>query len=120
MQTLDVTQILAVMDTLLTVSHRECEPLSEPGNSNSQKSTDACSSTEKDSDKLSYLVRLLCSLQASLLVWCSEQVDAEGSEMSPTAQTLVLQCMSFSLHYTSSVVCDRKKINLSILCPCNS
>jgi hypothetical protein len=115
---LEVETVLAVMETLLAVAHRECEQLLL--NATGQRSSTATTTSRQQSvekleqcdivdnhlaavfsapdntrpkfDKLSYLVRLLCSLQSSLLLWCGEQLDTEAGEMAPTAESIVVQC----------------------------
>ena len=106
-QSFDFGPVLGVMDTLLSVSHQECHQVKNTDIRHLKEAGEPCvsdtgkelkelsSSTQHQMDQLPYLVRLLCSLQASLCVWCSEQVDSETGEMSKTAQTIIVQCEFF-------------------------
>ncbi|XP_066271165.1 zinc finger ZZ-type and EF-hand domain-containing protein 1-like [Branchiostoma lanceolatum] len=71
-----VDQALAVMDTLLSVAHRECS---------------ATLAGEKGSNgRTSFLVRLLCSLQGSLATWCCKQMEGEDTKDAPTQESVGL------------------------------
>ncbi|KAI8488214.1 Zinc finger ZZ-type and EF-hand domain-containing protein 1 [Branchiostoma belcheri] len=72
-----VDQALAVMDTLLSVAHRECS---------------ATLAGEKGSNgRASFLVRLLCSLQGSLATWCCKQMEGDDSNKgTPTQESVGL------------------------------
>ena len=80
----DFAPVLSVMDTMISVAHRECQSLME---------------TVKQSEKSSHLVHLLCSLQTSLLVWCSSKIDPEtgsdqtySKESADSVQLLLSKC----------------------------
>ncbi|XP_035685693.1 zinc finger ZZ-type and EF-hand domain-containing protein 1-like [Branchiostoma floridae] len=71
-----VDQALAVMDTLLSVAHRECS---------------STLAGERGSDgRASFLVRLLCSLQGSLATWCCKQMEGEDGKVPPAQESVGL------------------------------
>ena len=46
----------------------------------------------KHSQSPSNLVQLLCAMQKSLLIWCSNQIKSGGEEGKQTATSLIIKC----------------------------
>ena len=72
----DPDSILAVMETLISVAHKELKNVLVVGELTEQSS---------------HLVNLLCSLQTSLLSWCQQQTVGETNELTQEAQTLMVR-----------------------------
>ena len=75
--------VLVVMETLISVAHKELKNALAVG---------------EPTEQSSHLVNLLCSLQTSLLSWCQQQTVDETDELTVQAQTL----MARFIHLVSS------------------
>ena len=72
----DPDSILAVMETLISVAHKELKNILDAGELTEQSS---------------HLVNLLCSLQTSLLSWCQQQTVGDTNEITQHGQTLMVR-----------------------------